>query len=258
MISLSGCSSYTSGDKAVWLNSQWACRAVFLCVCISERERERGSSCVGGCCRVKLRLNPCTGRQLLHIANPWNNVKIVCLGRFGQERRSPNLSGRCQSELSATGNTRWGNSSPRVASAAVLPRSDPEGYFQKSLKEDWKFPPPTLCLRDAAHDGSRAPVTDVILHGYRGIKVGAIADPKESKDLKEVWHYSSTWLTTSQLPSRPIGRSTLLCFCHLFTQACVMDPSCVGYVEKKKERNTSRPGDYHPSQLAHMCLWAYI
>lgn len=38
-----------------------------------------------------LALKSYTGKQLLHIANPWNNVKIVCLDRFGQEWRSPNL-----------------------------------------------------------------------------------------------------------------------------------------------------------------------
>lgn len=42
-------------------------------------------------CRVRFSLNSYTGKQLLHIANPWNNVKIVCLDRFGQEWRSPNL-----------------------------------------------------------------------------------------------------------------------------------------------------------------------
>lgn len=54
---------------------------VFVSVC----ERERGGE------GMKLRLNSYTGKQLLHIANPWNNVKIVCLDRFGQEWRSPNL-----------------------------------------------------------------------------------------------------------------------------------------------------------------------
>lgn len=63
---------------------------VFLCVYLFVCETENGG---GGavCCRVKLKLNSYTGKQLLHIANPWNNVKIVCLDRFGQEWRSPNL-----------------------------------------------------------------------------------------------------------------------------------------------------------------------
>lgn len=56
-----------------------------------EEEEEEKEEWEGGCCRVKLRLNSYTGKQLLHIANPWNNVKIVCLDRFEQEWRSPNL-----------------------------------------------------------------------------------------------------------------------------------------------------------------------
>ena len=40
---------------------------------------------------------------------------------------------------------------------------------------------------DAIHTKvARPPVTDVILHGYRGIQVGLIAGLKEGKDLKEV------------------------------------------------------------------------
>lgn len=57
----------------------------FMCLYLCVRERGGGGE------GMKLRLNSYTGKQLLHIANPWNNVKIVCLDRFGQEWRSPNL-----------------------------------------------------------------------------------------------------------------------------------------------------------------------
>lgn len=60
---------------------------VFKSVSVRESEMEEGK----GCCGAKLSLNSYTGKQLLHITNPWNNVKIVCLDRFGQEWRSVNL-----------------------------------------------------------------------------------------------------------------------------------------------------------------------
>lgn len=66
--------------------TETVCFYVFVSVCERGRGRKGGRSC-----GVKLRLNSYTGKQLLHIANPWNNVKIVCLDRFGQEWRSPNL-----------------------------------------------------------------------------------------------------------------------------------------------------------------------
>lgn len=62
-----------------------ATETMFFYVFLSEPERGGGAE--GG----TMTLKSYTGKQLLHIANPWNNVKIVCLDRFGQEWRSPNL-----------------------------------------------------------------------------------------------------------------------------------------------------------------------
>lgn len=140
--------------------------------------------------------------------------------------------------------------SSRPAHAALPPRSHLAGRTWRG--NEVLFVSPARCYRDAAHNREADHLSAAFFCMDTGrIRAGLITGLKGGRDFKEVWRYSTSWPTTSQLPRWSIGRSAPLCFCHLFTQACVIDPS-------KSFRKTSRSGDYHPCQLAHMCLWVYI